>query len=85
MEKTNHSPGNPCIALEGYSVYDARNAILRHLSVKGWAVHANRIAVDDEEERVVLLHHADTITLAPRMLEPSGGFEAAVRIHHGNP
>jgi len=100
VEDADHGPQNPYTALEGYGVFDARGEkageveatvydapsdILKYISVDGRAVPADRIEVDAEEERVTVPYDAEKVASAPKMEEPSGEFDEAVREHYGIP
>lgn len=97
MEEKDHRPDNPYTAMEGYGVYDASGEeigkvedtvydapsdVLKYVVVNGRAVLADRIAVDAERQRVSIPYEAAVVASAPRMEEPSGTFDDAVREHY---
>jgi sporulation protein YlmC with PRC-barrel domain len=97
MEEKDHRADNPYTAMEGYGVYDASGEeigrvedtvydapsdVLKYVLVNGRPIPADRIEVDAEDRRVSVPDTAATIESAPRMQDPSGAFDAAVREHY---
>ena len=97
MEEKDHRADNPYTAMEGYgvygasgeeigrvedTVYDAPSDVLKYLVVNGRPIPAELVEVDAEGERVSITHDAATVESAPRMEEPSGAFDEAVRAHY---
>ncbi|MDP9475965.1 MAG: PRC-barrel domain-containing protein [Actinomycetota bacterium] len=97
MEEKNHRADNPYTLMEGYGVYDAAGEeigrvddtvydapsdVLKYVVVNGRPVPADRLEVDAERERVSLPYAATTVESAPRMEDPSGAFDDAVREHY---
>jgi sporulation protein YlmC with PRC-barrel domain len=98
MDYEDHRASNPYTALEGYevldasgaqvgrveeTVYDAVSHVLKYVIVAGRTIPADSVEVDAEAERVTVPHERATIESAPRMQDPSGAFDAAVREHYG--
>ncbi|HEV8043994.1 MAG TPA: PRC-barrel domain-containing protein [Rubrobacter sp.] len=97
MEEKDHRADNPYTAMEGYrvydasgeeigrvddTVYDAPSDVLKYLVVNGRAVLADWMEVDAEGQRVSIPYEAAAVESAPRMEEPSGAFDDAVREHY---
>ncbi len=97
MEEMNHRADNPYTTMEGYKVYDASGEeigsvedtvydapsdVLKYVVVNGRPIPANRVEVDAEGQRVSIPHDAATVESAPRMEDPSGAFDEAVREHY---
>jgi sporulation protein YlmC with PRC-barrel domain len=97
MEEKDHRADNPYTVMEGYGVYDASGEeigriedtvydapsdVLKYFVVNGRPIPADRVEVDAKEERVSIPHAAATVESAPRMEEPSGAFDEAVREHY---
>jgi sporulation protein YlmC with PRC-barrel domain len=97
MEEKDHRADNPYTAMEGYGVYDASGEeigrvedtvydapsdVLKYVLVNGRPIPADRIEVDAEDQRVSVPYAAATIESAPRMQDPSGAFDDAVREHY---
>jgi sporulation protein YlmC with PRC-barrel domain len=97
VEETDHSADNPYTVMEGYSVYDASGAeigevegtvydapsdVLKYVVVNGRPIPADRVEVDAEEQRVSVPYDAAAVESAPRLEEPSGAFDDAVREHY---
>ena len=97
MESRDHGAYNPYTAMEGYgvfdasgeqigsvegTVYDAPSNVLKYLVVNGRPVLADRAEVDAEGERVSVPYDAAAVESAPRMEDPSGAFDDAVREHY---
>ena len=97
MEDTDHRADNPYTAMEGYGVYDASGEhigrvedtvydapsdVLKYVVVNGRTVPADRIEVDAEGERVTIPYDAAAVESAPRVQDPSGAFDEAVREHY---
>ena len=97
MERANHRSDNPYTYLEGYqvldtsgeeigeieeTVYDAPSDVLKYVIVRGRPVPADRIEVDVAEQRASFPYDSTTIGSAPKMEEPSGAFDDAVREHY---
>lgn len=98
MDYEDHRASNPYTALEGYEVLDASGAdvgrveetvydavanVLKYVIVAGRPIPADNVEVDVEAERLTVPHGRSTIETAPRMQDPSGAFDAAVREHYG--
>ncbi len=88
---------NPYTIMEGYeledasgagigeieeTVYDAVSDVLKYVVVNGRPIPADRIEVDAVDQRVSVPYAAATIESAPRMQDPSGAFDDAVREHY---
>jgi sporulation protein YlmC with PRC-barrel domain len=97
MEISDDRSDNPYTYLEGYmvndaagedvgeiedTVYDAPSDVLKYVVVRGRTVPADRIEVHPEVERVSVPYDAATVESAPRIEEPSGAFDDAVREHY---
>ena len=97
MKEKDHRADNPYTAMEGYGVYDASGEevgrvedtvydapsdVLKYVVVDGRTVLADNIEVDPGEERVSVPHDRETVESAPRIEEPSGAFDEAVRNHY---
>ena len=97
MERANHRSDNPFTHMEGYrllaasgeevgeiedTVYDAPSDVLKYVVVRKRPIPAERIEVDVAEQRASVPYDATTIESAPRMEEPSGAFDEAVREHY---
>jgi sporulation protein YlmC with PRC-barrel domain len=97
MERANHRSDNPYTQLEGYrvldpsgeeigeieeTVYDAPSDVLKYVVVRGRPIPADRIEVDAEEQRASVPYDSATIGSAPKMEDPSGAFDEAVREHY---
>jgi sporulation protein YlmC with PRC-barrel domain len=97
MEEQDHRADNPYTAMEGYGVYDASGEqigrvedtvydapsdVLKYVIVNGRPVPADRVEVDAERGRVSIPYGASAVDSAPRMQDPSGAFDAAVREHY---
>jgi len=64
------------------TVYDAPSDVLKYVVVNGRPIPADRLEVDPEGERVSIPYDAATVESAPRMEDPSGAFDDAVREHY---
>ena len=99
MEEADHRAENPYTEMEGYTVYDASGEeigeiqdtvydapsdVLKYVIVDGHPIPADSIDVDAGEQSVSLPYDRETVESAPRMQEPSGAFDAAVREHYGD-
>ena len=99
MEEADHRAENPYTEMEGYTVYDASGEeigevqdtvydapsdVLKYVIVDGRPIPADSIDVDVGERSVSLPYDGETVESAPRMQEPSGAFDAAVREHYGD-
>ena len=97
MEEKDHRADNPYTAMEGYgvcdasgeeigrvedTVYDAPSDVLKYVVVNGRPIPADRVEVDPDEQRISVPYAAATIESAPRMQDPSGAFDDAVREHY---
>ncbi len=97
MDERDHRVDNPYTAMEGYGVYDASGEeigrvddtvydapsdVLKYVVVNGRPIPADRLEVDAERERVSVPYDATTVGSAPRMEDPSGAFDDAVRAHY---
>ena len=97
MEEKDHRADNPYTTMEGYGVYDASGEeigrvedtvydapsdVLKYVVVNGRPIPADRVGVDAEEQRVSVPYAAAAVESAPRMEEPSGAFDDAVREHY---
>lgn len=97
MENTNDNADNPYTYLDGYKVsdasgedvgkvedtiYDAPSDVLKYVVVGGRAVPAERIEVHPEDQQVSVPYSAATVESAPRIEQPSGAFDDAVREHY---
>ncbi|MGH3148224.1 MAG: PRC-barrel domain-containing protein [Rubrobacter sp.] len=97
MEEKDHRADNPYTEMEDYrvydnsgkeigrvadTVYDAPSDVLKYVVVNGRAVLADGIEVDAEAQRVSIPYQADAVDSAPRIEEPSGAFDDAVRAHY---
>jgi sporulation protein YlmC with PRC-barrel domain len=97
MEEQDHRADNPYTAMEGYGVYDASGEqigrvedtvydapsdVLKYVIVNGRPVPADRVAVDAQKGRVSIPYGAAAVDSAPRMEDPSGAFDDAVREHY---
>ena len=96
MEEVNHRSDNPYTQMEGYlvldasgeevgeiedTVYDAPSDVLKYVVVRGRPIPAERIAVDAEKQNASVPYDSSTLESAPKMEEPSGAFDEAVREH----
>jgi sporulation protein YlmC with PRC-barrel domain len=99
VDEADHRAENPYTEMEGYTVYgasgeeigvvqdtvyDAPSDVLKYVIVDGRPVPADSIEVDAGEENVFVPYNRETVNSAPRMQEPSGAFDAAVREHYGD-
>ncbi len=99
MEEADHRAENPYTEMEGYTVYDASGQeigevqdtvydapsdVLKYVIVDGRPIPADSIDVDARDQSVSLPYDRETVESAPRMEEPSGAFDAAVREHYGD-
>jgi sporulation protein YlmC with PRC-barrel domain len=97
MESANHRPDNPYTQMEGYqildasgeevgeiedTIYDAPSDVLKYVVVRGHPIPAEWVEVDAAEQRASVPYDSKTIESAPRMEEPSGAFDEAVREHY---
>jgi sporulation protein YlmC with PRC-barrel domain len=97
MDEKNHRADNPYTAMEGYgvydtsggeigrvedSVYDSPSDVLKYVVVNGRPIPADRVEVDAKEQRVSVPYSAAAVESAPRMEDPSGAFDDAVREHY---
>ena len=97
MDEKDHRADNPYTQMEGYGVYDASGEevgrvddtvydapsdVLKYVVVNGHPIPADRLEVDPVEERVSIPYDAATVESAPRMEDPSGAFDDAVREHY---
>ena len=82
MEEKDHRADNPYTTMEGYEVYDAPSDVLKYVVVNGRAVLADGIEVDADAQRVSIPYGAAAVESAPRMEDPSGAFDDAVREHY---
>ena len=97
MEEKDHRADNPYTAMEGYGVYDASGEeigrvedtvydapsdVLKYVVVNGRAVLADGIEVDADAQRVSIPYEAAAVESAPRIEDPSGAFDDAVREHY---
>ncbi len=97
MEEKDHRAFNPYTTMEGYGVYDASGEeigrvqdtvydapsdVLKYVVVNGRAVLADGIEVDADGQRVSVPYDAAAVESAPRMEDPSGTFDDAVREHY---
>jgi sporulation protein YlmC with PRC-barrel domain len=97
MGRANHPSDNPYTQLEGYrvldasgeqigeieaTVYDAPSDVLKYVVLGGRPIPASRIRVDAEERRASVPYDSATIESAPKMEDPSGAFDEAVREHY---
>ena len=97
MEEKDHRADNPYTAMEGYGVYDASGEqigrvedtvydapsdVLKYVVVNGRPIPADRVEVDPAEQRISVPYDAATVESAPRMEDPSGAFDDAVREHY---
>ena len=97
MEEKDHRADNPYTAMEGYEVYDASGEeigrvedtvydapsdVLKYVVVNGRAVLADGIEVDADAQRVSIPYEAAAVAAAPRVEDPSGAFDDAVREHY---
>ena len=97
MEEKDHRADNPYTAMEGYgiydasgeeigrvedTVYDAPSDVLKYVVVNGRAVLADGIEVDADAQRVSIPYEAAAVESAPRIEDPSGAFDDAVREHY---
>jgi sporulation protein YlmC with PRC-barrel domain len=64
------------------TVYDAPSDVLKYVVVRKRPIPAERIEVDVAEQRASVPYDSTTIESAPRMEEPSGAFDEAVREHY---
>jgi hypothetical protein len=64
------------------TVYDAPSDVLKYVVVNGRPIPADRVEVDAEDQRVSVPYAAATIESAPRIQDPSGAFDDAVREHY---
>ena len=99
MEEADHRAENPYTEMEGYTVYgasgeeigevqetvyDAPSDVLKYVVVDGHPIPADSIDVNAGEESVFVPYERGIVESAPRMQEPSGAFDAAVREHYGD-
>ena len=99
MEEADHRAENPYTEMEGYTVYgasgeeigevqetvyDAPSDVLKYVVVDGRPIPADSIDVNAGEESVSVPYERGVVESAPRMQEPSGAFDAAVREHYGD-
>ena len=97
MQEANNGPDNPYTAIEGYTVYDASGAgvgevqstvydapsdVLKYVVLGGRPIPASRIRVDAQERRASVPYDSATIESAPKLEDPSGAFDEAVREHY---
>ncbi len=97
MEEKDHRADNPYTAMEGYgvygasgeeigrvedTVYDAPSDVLKYVVVNGRTVLADGIEVDADAQRVSIPYEAAAVKSAPRIEDPSGAFDDAVREHY---
>ena len=97
MEEKDHRADNPYTAMEGYgvcdasgeeigrvedTVYDAPSDVLKYVVVNGRPIPADRAKVDPDEQRISVPYVAAAVESAPRMEDPSGAFDDAVREHY---
>ena len=97
MEEKDHRADNPYTAMEGYGVYDASGEeigrvedtvydapsdVLKYVVVKGRPIPADRVEVDPDEQCISVPYDAATVESAPRIEDPSGAFDDAVREHY---
>jgi sporulation protein YlmC with PRC-barrel domain len=97
MEEKDHRADNPYTAMEGYGVYDASGEeigrvedtvydapsdVLKYVVVNGRVVLADGIEVDADAQRVSIPYEAAAVESAPRIEDPSGAFDDAVREHY---
>jgi sporulation protein YlmC with PRC-barrel domain len=97
MEEADHRADNPYTALEGYkvhdasgtevghiegTVYDAPSDVLKYVVVDGRPIPAEVIDVDAAGQLVSIPYDRETVESAPKMEEPSGAFDEAVREHY---
>ena len=97
MEEKDHRADNPYTAMEGYGVYDASGEeigrvedtvydapsdVLKYVVVNGRPIPADRVEVAPDEQRISVPYDAATVESAPRMEDPSGAFDDAVREHY---
>ena len=98
MDRENPDFNNPYTEMEGYrvfdasgtevgrvedTVYDAVSDVLKYVIVSGRPVPADNVSVDAEADRITVPYERKTIESAPRMQDPSGAFDDAVREHYG--
>ena len=96
MEEANHRSDNPYTQMEGYqvldasgeevgeiedTVYDAPSDVLKYVVVRGRPIPAERIEVDAEKQNASVPYDSSTLESAPKIEEPSGAFDEAVREH----
>jgi len=96
MEEVNHRSDNPYTQMEGYlvldasgeevgeiedTVYDAPSDVLKYVVVRGRPIPAERIEVDAEKQNASVPYDSSILDSAPKMEEPSGAFDEAVREH----
>lgn len=97
MENAEHRPNNPYTAYEGYrvldssgeevgtlqsTIYDAPSDVLKYILVDGHAVPAEMVRVNPKEERVTVPYDKETVQSAPRVEDPSGDIDKALREHY---
>lgn len=98
MDSQDHRANNPFTEMEGYTVldasgaeigrvedtvYDAVSDVLKYLVLDGRVIPADGANVDAEAGRVTVPHERSIVESAPRMQDPSGAFDDAVREHYG--
>ena len=96
MEEANHHSDNPYTQMEGYqvldasgeevgeiedTVYDAPSDVLKYVVVRGRPIPAERREVDAEKQNASVSYDSSTLESAPKIEEPSGAFDEAVREH----
>ena len=97
MDDADHRSNNPYTTMEGYTVldasgaplgriedtvYDAVSDVLKYVVVNGRTVLADNIEVTPQAERVSVPYDRETVDSAPRIEDPSGAFDDAVREHY---
>jgi sporulation protein YlmC with PRC-barrel domain len=96
MEEVNHRSDNPYTQMEGFqvfdasgeevgeiedTVYDAPSDVLKYVVVRGRPIPAERIEVDAGKQNASVPYDSSTLESAPKMEQPSGAFDEAVREH----